>query len=183
MCVKNIILIVFYTIIYSLINNVSFCNKDLEKDRKVPFIVLLKWYLYYDKSNKTDYGRIFMMKKYMGQVIPAAITLFLILIFVLLVGQKVYATNLEEAAMLQRETAESTYITEIKEVLNNNGFGNCGVNMTKATDEMGEWEYTVIVYHHSFDWMESDERAELEKSMESMGTDVLGKISLTLLSR
>lgn len=123
------------------------------------------------------------MKKYMTYMIPVGVTFLLVFIFVLLVGQKVYATNMEETRERHREEAESTYITEIKEMLDERGFTNCGVNMTKATNENSEWEYTVIIYHHSFAWMEQSEKTELENKMENLGSEVLGKISLTLLSR
>lgn len=119
----------------------------------------------------------------MENIMPATVTLLLILIFALLVGRKVYGQNLEEAEKLQREAVESTYIAEIKELLTDKGFSNCGVNMTKATNKVGNWEYTVTVYHHSFEWMDNDDKANLENRMEDMGNDALGKISLTLLAR
>ncbi len=123
------------------------------------------------------------MKKYMENIIPAAIILLLIILFALLVGRKVYAQNVEEAARVQRETVESLYITSIKDELEDVGFTNSGVNMTKATNENGEWEYTVVIFHRSFEWMEEGAKEDLENRMEEMGSGNLGKISLTLLAR
>lgn len=123
------------------------------------------------------------MKKYMENIIPAAIILLLIILFALLVGRKVYAQSMETAAMEQREAMESIYITAIKEELYDAGFTNSGVNMTKATNENGEWEYTVVIFHHSFEWMEENVKENMEDRLEKMGAENLGKISLTLLAR
>lgn len=123
------------------------------------------------------------MKKYMENIIPAAIILLLIIVFALLVERKVHAQNAEAAVREQRETMESLYITSVKEELAEAGFANSGVNMTKATGENGEWEYTVVIYHRSFAWMEEDAKAVMETELEEMGSGSLGKISLTLLER
>lgn len=123
------------------------------------------------------------MKKYMEHIIPATVILLLIIIFALLVGRKVYAQSVEEACREHRETMESSYITMIKSQLSDNGFSNSGVNMTKATGDNGEWEYSVIIYHRSFEWMEEDAKITLEKELVAMGNESLGKISLSLLSR
>ena len=116
-------------------------------------------------------------------MIPAVVTGILVFAFALMIGSKVHATNMEEAERLQREVAERNYITEVKAVLDEEGFANSGINMTKATDDAGDWEYTVIVYHTSVQWMEAADKAELETFMENMGKDTLGKISFILLSR
>lgn len=124
-----------------------------------------------------------MMKKYMENIIPAIVIFLLILIFALLVGRKIYAQNVEDAYRAQREAMESTYITGIKGELSEVGFSNSGVNMTKATNDAGEWEYTVTIYHRSFEWMEETARIQLEKELTDMGSEDLGKISLSLLAR
>ena len=123
------------------------------------------------------------MKKYMKNIIPAAIILLLIIIFALPVGRKVHAQNAEEAVREQREAMESLYITSVKEELAEAGFVNSGVNMTKATGENGEWEYTVVIYHRSFEWMEEEAKRNMQNELEEMGSGSLGKISLTLLER
>lgn len=123
------------------------------------------------------------MRKHMENIIPAVVIVLLILVFALLVGNKVYAESVEAARTEQREVLESTYLTTMRDVLEENGFYNSGVNMTKATDEEGEWEYTVIIYNRSFEWMEDLAREELEKELVMIGEDSLGKISLDLLVR
>lgn len=123
------------------------------------------------------------MKKYMENVIPAIVIAVLIIIFALLVGRKIYAQNVEEAYRAQREAMESIYITTIKDELSEAGFCNSGVNMTKATNDEGEWEYTVTIYHRSFEWMEENARIQMEEELAEMGHENLGKISLSLLSR
>ena len=78
---------------------------------------------------------------------------------------------------------ESTYIAEVKETLRDSGFVNSGVNLTKETNASGDWEYTLVIYNRSFDWMEETVRADLEKELADMANDELGKISLALLAR
>lgn len=122
------------------------------------------------------------MRKHMDVIIPAAVIGLLVMVFALLIGGKVYAKSVEAAEREQRERMESTYISMIKDELENRGFSNSGVNMTKATDEEDEWEYTVTVYHHSFEWMDVNEQKIFEKELENMGSGSLGKISLDLLA-
>ena len=122
------------------------------------------------------------MRKHMDVIIPAAGIGLLVMVFALLIGGKVHAKSVEAAEREQRERMESTYISMIKDELENRGFSNSGVNMTKATDEEDEWEYTVTVYHHSFEWMDVNEQKIFEKELENMGSGSLGKISLDLLA-
>lgn len=123
------------------------------------------------------------MRKHMENIIPAVVIVILILVFALLVGNKVYAESVEAARTEQREALESTYIATMREVLEERGFYNSGVNMTKVTNEDGEWEYTVTIYNRTFEWMEDLAKEELEKELIMMGEDRLGKISLDLLAR
>lgn len=123
------------------------------------------------------------MRKNMENIIPAAVVVIMILVFAFLAGQKVYGQTIERAERERRDAMESTYIAEVKETLRDSGFVNSGVNLTKVTNASGEWEYTLIIYNRSFDWMEEDARADLEKNLADMGNDELGKISLALLTR
>lgn len=123
------------------------------------------------------------MKRYMENIIPATFVLLVIIVFALLAGQKVYGQSVEQARAEQREAMESTYISDVKAVLTESGFNNSGVNMTKATNESGEWEYTVTIYNRSFEWMEAEAKEEMQIELTDMGNTSLGKISLTLLAR
>lgn len=123
------------------------------------------------------------MRKYMDMIIPAVVISVLVLIFAMLIGTKAYANSVEVAERAQREANESVYLNLIKDELRAEGFSNCGVNMTKETNEDGEWEYTVVVYHRSFEWMDEAAAMTLEQKLENAGSDSLGKISLDLLVR
>ena len=123
------------------------------------------------------------MRKYMDMIIPAAVIGVLVLVFAMLIGTKAYANSMEAAERAQREANESVYLNLIKDELQAEGFSNCGVNMTKETNEDGEWEYTVVVYHRSFEWMDETDAMTLEQKLENAGSDSLGKISLDLLVR
>ncbi len=123
------------------------------------------------------------MTKSMKNIIIAIMIGVPVVLFALLLGSKVYAQSVEEARTEHREALESTYITTIRTMLDERGFENSGVNMTKVTNEWGEWEYTVTVYHDSFAWMEDAGKEELGNKLTETGEGSLGKISLTLLSR
>ena len=123
------------------------------------------------------------MRKYMDMIIPAVVIGVLVLVFAMLIGTKAYANSVEVAERAQREANESVYLNLVKDELQAEGFSNCGVNMTKETNENGEWEYTVVVYHCSFEWMDEADAMALEQKLENAGSDSLGKISLDLLVR
>lgn len=123
------------------------------------------------------------MRKYMDMIIPTAVIGVLVLVFAMLIGTKAYANSMEAAERAQREANESVYLNLVKDELQAEGFSNCGVNMTKETNENGEWEYTVVVYHSSFEWLDEADAMTLEQKLENAGSDSLGKISLDLLVR
>ena len=123
------------------------------------------------------------MRKYMDMIIPAAVIGVLVLVFAMLIGTKAYANSVEAAERAQREANESVYLNLVKDELQAEGFSNCGVNMTKETNENGEWEYTVVVYHRSFEWMDETDAMALEQKLENAGSGSLGKISLDLMAR
>ena len=123
------------------------------------------------------------MRNNMENIIPAAAVVIMILVFAFLAGQKVYGQTIERVERERRDAMESTYIAEVKETLRDSGFVNSGVNLTKETNASGDWEYTLVIYNRSFDWMEDGVRADLEKELADMANDELGKISLALLSR
>ena len=123
------------------------------------------------------------MRKNMENIIPAAAVVIMILVFAFLAGQKVYGQTIERVERERRDAMESTYIAEVKETLRDSGFVNSGVNLTKETNASGDWEYTLVIYNRSFDWMEETVRADLEKELVDMANDELGKISLALLAR
>lgn len=123
------------------------------------------------------------MRKYMDMIIPAVVIGVLVLVFVMLIGTKAYANSVEATERAQREVSESVYLKLVKDELQAEGFSNCGVNMTKETNEDGEWEYTVVVYHRSFEWMDETDAFALEQKLENAGSNSLGKISLDLMVR
>ncbi len=123
------------------------------------------------------------MRKYMDMIILAAVIGVLVLVFAMLIGTKAYANSVEAAKRAQREANESVYLNLVKDELQAEGFSNCGVNMTKETNADGEWEYTVVVYHRSFEWLDEADALALEQKLEGAGSNSLGKISLDLLAR
>ena len=72
---------------------------------------------------------------------------------ILSVSVKAYANDKKgreyrEAA----ERSEAEYVKDVREYLNDYGFKNAGVNLTKEYDENRNVTYKLVVNHHSFEF-------------------------------
>lgn len=134
------------------------------------------------KNNKNDKGD-FFMKKNLAAVIISVMFFGIMMVISIGIGMKIHAQNKEIQRAEYREAIESAYISDIRMVMEENGYSNSGVNMTKVTNEDGEWEYNVVIYHHSFAWMEEGAKEEMKIRLTDMGSDDLGKISLAFMTR
>ncbi len=123
------------------------------------------------------------MKKQSDIIVLGMFTVVLVIIASLLFGMKAYGKSVEATMQAQREAMEREYLAEIKAVLQENGFQNSGVNMTKESDEDGRWKYDVVIYNPSFEWMNPDKEEEIENMLAEWREEEFGKISLTLLAR
>lgn len=123
------------------------------------------------------------MKKQSDIIIFGTFTVVLVIIASLLFGMKAYGKSVEATMQAEREAMEREYLAEIKAVLQENGFQNSGVNMTKESDEDGRWEYDVVIYNPSFEWMNPDKAEKIENTLAEGRAEEFGKISLTLLAR
>lgn len=57
---------------------------------------------------------------------------------------------------------EEKYVRNAKEFLNGQGLDNCGVMMTRVTNEDGSREYTVRVHHRRLEGMSMDDKMILK---------------------
>lgn len=60
------------------------------------------------------------------------------------------------------QALEQEYVAAAREYLNEQGFDDCGVMMTRVTDEGGSREYTVRIHHRRLQRMSPEEKDILE---------------------
>lgn len=63
--------------------------------------------------------------------------------------------------MLEKET-----VRQVRSYLNDNGFTNSGVTLTRVVDEEENRHYTLTVHHGKIDKMDEEERESLGKDLE-----------------
>ena len=76
---------------------------------------------------------------------------------------------------------EEEYVEEIKNLLNELGYENSGVNLTMVADGQGNRSYQVKLHHKRISRLSEEEQEVLFKTIEDMAFQVMGcefKISL-----
>ncbi len=63
---------------------------------------------------------------------------------------------------------EQTLLSEAKEYLNQNGYKNSGVTLTRCVDEVGQREYTITIHHKRIDNMDDKERTTLRNELAKL---------------
>lgn len=98
------------------------------------------------------------------------ITVLLILVIVFCVKGTVFSKEKQELATENRCYAalEKEYREQAKELLEEQGYHNCGVTMTRVTLEDGSREYTVLLHHRKLQKLGAEEREELLGSLCTM---------------
>lgn len=69
---------------------------------------------------------------------------------------------------------EESYVREIRDCLNDQGFCNSGVTLTKTVEATGERNYEVLIHHKRLSRLTGEEQAELFSEIEEMGFDLAG---------
>lgn len=104
------------------------------------------------------------------------VTIILVMVIAFCTKQTVMSKENNERARQNQYYAvlEAAFLQETKEVLNEQGLRNCGVTMTRVTQENGEREYTVAIHHQKLEKMEEQQKAKIrEQLMENEFTDGL----------
>lgn len=101
------------------------------------------------------------------------ITVVLILVIVFCVKGTVFSKENNERAKANRYYAalEDEYLEQTKEFLKEQGYINCGVTMTRVTQEDGSREYTVLLHHRKFQKLGTDQKEELVEALSDMEFD------------
>lgn len=50
-------------------------------------------------------------------------------------------------ACMQREQSEKAFMSEVRSILTESGYENCGINLSRVGDMENGWEYTVRIHH------------------------------------
>ncbi len=64
--------------------------------------------------------------------------------------------------------AEESYIEEVRNVLDAEGFYNAGINLDKSTTEQGRFMYTLLIRHRRFDKIDAERKLELKEQLEEL---------------
>lgn len=72
------------------------------------------------------------------------------------------------------QVLEEEYVKEIRDFLKEQGYANSGVNLTMMTDEEGNRNYRVEVYHKGICKLEENAQEKLFADVEALAFDVVG---------
>ncbi len=56
---------------------------------------------------------------------------------------------------------EQSYVKSVRDKLDERGYNNAGISLTKVVDEAGAFEYTVAIHHRRIDRMDEFQRQQL----------------------
>ncbi len=100
-----------------------------------------------------------MMKKGFG-----ILTVLLILVIIFCVKETVMSKESTERAKQNHYFAvlEQDYLERTRQLLDEEGYGNCGINLTRVTYEDGRREYTVLLHHRKLERLSGKEKLNLE---------------------
>lgn len=111
-------------------------------------------------------------KKRMGTIGFLLITLLLILISAFCMAGTVKSRTTFADAELEQyfKQKEKELVTEIRAYLNDSGFQNSGITLTRVIDEVGERTYTMTIHHGKIDAMTETDRLLLAAELADHGT-------------
>lgn len=110
------------------------------------------------------------------EVLFVLFTVVLVLVCAFFVSGTVVSQS-REALRVDEEyyqELEERYVREIRDCLNDQGFCNSGVTLTKTVEATGERNYEVLIHHKRLSRLTGKEQAELFSEIEEMGFDLAG---------
>ena len=113
------------------------------------------------------------MEKRTGMLGFVAVTVLLVLIAALFVGETVMSrTGIAARDMEEFYLAKEKKLTEeVRELLALKGFENSGVMVTRVVEADGNRLYTVTVHHAGIDYMDDEDRELLLSQLEALSFD------------
>lgn len=106
-----------------------------------------------------------MMKKGFGIV-----TVLLVLVIIFCVKGTVMSKENNERAKQNHYYAvlEQDYLERTRQILHEEGYESCGINLTRVTYEDGRREYMVLIHHRRLDRLSDEEKIELENMLSQI---------------
>lgn len=106
-----------------------------------------------------------MMKKGFG-----ILTILLVLVIIFCVKGTVMSKENDERAKQNQYYAalEQDYLERARQLLDEKGYSNCGINLTRVTYEDGRREYTVLIHHRRLERLSDEEKLELENLLSKI---------------
>ncbi len=109
----------------------------------------------------------------------ALVAVIILAVFFGVTGVVRSAENREAAeACMQRENSEKEFVGEVRMLLTEQGYDNCGINLSRVGDTEQGWEYTVRIHHHKL--VENEERCKQLKHEIIMLSDLNAREGLTV---
>ena len=79
----------------------------------------------------------------------------------------------------ERENCESEFIARSREYLTGKGYGFAGVNLTKVTNDAGEYEYHLLLCHERFAMMNDDAEFLIKRDLDGIKKECsLGRMNV-----
>lgn len=110
------------------------------------------------------------MKNYISRnLLFCAFTALLVMVIALCVtGTVIGQSHIDEREMeAYYQAKEREMIVEVRNYLNDNGFKNSGVALTRVVDEEGNREYTLTIHHDRIDAMSDEKKNELKVELSA----------------
>lgn len=104
------------------------------------------------------------------------VTACLILLSAFFISGTVQSQTAEKLCVDEKfyQDLEKEYVKEVRAFLNEQGFENSGVTLTRVVDEQGNREYDVTLHHKYLDTLCTEERESLFERIEEMAFQVSG---------
>lgn len=98
------------------------------------------------------------------------ITVLLVLVIIFCVKGTVMSKGNNERAKQNHyyATLEQDYLERTRQILHEEGYENCGINLTRVTYEDGRREYTVLLHHRRLERLSVEEKIDLENMLSQI---------------
>ena len=100
----------------------------------------------------------------------AVFAVIMMCVFVLLTGLTVMSQSDDHAHIDTEyyELLEEEYLDQVREVLQQEGYSNCGLTLTFTRDAEGSRDYDLAVYHRRFEKLDNSAKNEILNKLEEI---------------
>lgn len=118
------------------------------------------------------------MKNSVKNMVFIATTIVLILCSAFFITKTVCGQVDEDVIASEKyyRVQEQEYVREIRSYLNEQGFENSGVTLTRIVDEQGNREYQITLHHEYLEKMPAEEREDIFEEIKALAFEVNGCI-------